>query len=455
MEQNEILVDCNCHYKARCYELNSQLQSVTAITNLCQYMKNFIDIEYKNYRFFVMEGMDLVAPFYLQAIGQLVIKLVGLLRIFNMFQPHVSQYKSKIEWIHELNNKSNNRHVDNIDEIVKYKCLGDDDMIEQFKQLIVETWGNKKDENNPDLPMVSPWDTDLLQKLLLVTDKRFRAFKIELNFLTRRVVFASERQVGYLRELYRILTGIPFLNNLQRSKGRGKIRSIADQKKEDEYKNFLCFFMNDLEALALCVDADINKNEFFIPKIMGDERTIFSQLAGDKQSKYGYGESIATLTNKSNPLSAHRSIPTILIIGDFADERVSHLSTLQKMKQTYGYDKQYICGGLTDWPVIVSTVIYSYDKNCKITSRFSYSAVAIWDQNITKSTGRAVDAYDERKHIKVDHDVVKLQNDFDHIKRQQNQNKKRKNSNKSTWKDAFSKCNIAKIFFFNFVINKI
>ena len=444
MAQNEILIDCNCHFKARCYELTSQLESVTAIANLCEYMKNFIDIEYNRCRFLMSENMNLVVPFYLHTIGQLVIKMVALLRIFNKYQPHVSQYKNKVEWIHELSNKSNNRHVENIDEIVKYKCLGDDNMIEQLKQLILETWGHNNDENNPDIPLVSPWDTDLLQKLLLVTDKRFRAFKIELNFITRRVVFASERQVGYLRELYRILTGIPFLNNLQRSKGRGKIRSIADQKKEDEYKNFLCFFMNDLEALALCVDADINKNEFFIPKIMGDERTIFSQLAGDKQTKYGYGESIATLTNISSPLSAHRSIPTILIIGDFADERPSHLSTLQKMKQTYGYDKQYICAGLTDWAVIISTVVYSCDKNSKITSRFSYSAVAIWDKNIVKSADRAVDAYDERKHTKVDHDVITLQNDF----YQQNQNSKNKNRNKSRWKDASSKCNTLIIFMF-------
>ena len=111
-------------------------------------------------------------------------------------------------------------------------------------------------------------------------------------------------------------------------------------------------------------------------------------------------------------MSANRSIPTILIIGDFADERSSHLSVLQNMKKNHAYDKGRICQGLTDCGIIISTVLYAYNKDGCITSRYSHSAVAIWDVDTNKNGKRLSDTYKEEEHTRVDDNVIKINNQF-------------------------------------------
>lgn len=451
-----------CDWKSKYDELFREYKKVTAVSNLCSRLIDFIETTYNRMIFMVKSNIALAIPYYYHTFKILAVKLLNFIRLFGEYQPHVSQYKCKVSWLNSLVTKSNNRHVNNLVQVVNFKCLFDKKMIKQFKELIVKEWSNESNKIDLKLPEVSPWDTDLLQNILVTTDKRFRLFKVELNHITRRVVFSSERQVGYLREMKRVSTGKPFITELARSKGKGKSRSIAEMKKEDEIKNFLCFFMNDLEALALCVDADINNNEFFIPTVMGDKRTVFCQLAGDKQTKYGYSESIASLTNINHPMSANRSIPTILIIGDFADERSSHVSVLQKMKKEHGYNKSSICAGLTDWSLIISTVLYSCDEQSKIQSRYSYSAVAIWEENVPKNTNELSENYDEKKHTMVDEDVIVLKNKFqqmdyhdcidksqlysDKVSNVANKKNKRRKNHKS-WSEPYGKYIVKYIYF--------
>ena len=434
---------CTCGWQKKYEELLQQYKSITAISRLCKKLGEIVDDEYNRHSCMVKEEIEVEIPYYMNALVIVANKIAPFARIFNKYQPHVRRYRKKLAWLNELVSQSNSKHLINMNKIVAYKCLYDERMIKQFKKYIAESWVEKQVSK---IPEISPWDTDLLQKILGATDKRFRVFKVELNHITRAVVFASERQVRYLRDLCRAYTGIPFINMLQRSKGRGKNRTINEMKREDEMKNFLCFFMSDLEALALCVDSDINKNEFCIPPIMGDERTIFAQLAGDKQTTYGYGESIASLTNTCKPMSANRSIPTILIIGDFADERSSHLSVLRKMENDHGYNKAHVCAGLTDWPVIISTVLYSCNKDSCIESRYSYSSVAIWEANVDKNFGLSCENYQEKKHTQVDPDIIKLKNDFAKFDyglqgndEQKQNNKKKKREKKKTWEDAYGK----------------
>ena len=428
---------CSCGWKKRYEKLLLQYNSLTGISRLCTELGAIVDDEYERFRFMIKSNLEIDIPYYMKTLVIVVNKIAPLARMFDQYQPHVRRYRKKLTWLNELIDEANREQIRNLQKIVAYKCLYDKRMIKQFKQLVVAAWGEKQVSN---IPEISPWDTDLLQKILGVTDKRFRIFKVEFNHITRGVTFASERQVGYLRDLIRALTGVPFIKILARSKGRGKIRSINEMRKEDEMKNFLCFFMSDLEALALCVDSDINKNEFLIPPIMGDQRTIFGQLAGDKQTTYGYGESIASFTNACKPMSANRSIPTILIIGDFADERSSHLSVLRTMENDHGYNKAHVCAGLTDWPVIISTVLYSCDKDSCIESRYSFSSVAIWEANVDKNFGVSCENYQEKKHTQIDEDVIKIKNDFVKFGQEKKQKKKKKKSkNNNTWEDAYGK----------------
>ena len=104
--------------------------------------------------------------------------------------------------------------------------------------------------------------------------------------------------------------------------------------------------------------------------------------------------------------------------------------------------------------LIISTVLYSCDENSLIQSRLANSAIAIWDQNISKNLDKLPAEYTEEKHTNVDSDIIELKNNFqmvdygsmtkdvgslvvEHDQSKVKKNQKRKKKKHHGWKKAY------------------
>ena len=399
-------------------DLRTKYLQIASIRGMARSLEKDIEKQIQTTEFMRSENIVVEAPFWLENVielGKIIEQLKQLYIVNDKEAPFISTYKSPDKSASDLTNKSNDRHVHNMDQIVTYKCGKNKRLIKQFKQIIVDSWTVMEGPLvDVDTPIIGANDTSILQDIVHANDADWRRFVSECDYLSRRRIFSSERQGRYIRDFQKIYFCESFLHPLQRGKGSGKNRSNLSISRKDEILDYLCYFMDDREALGSCIDADINQNKFCTPAILGNERTIKAQYAGDKQMKYGYAESCVSLTRMESPMSAKRSIATMLICGDFADERKSHLSVIQKIKNKYGYDKQYIMCGLTYWPVVLSTIIYCLadDNTQRIQSRMATSAIVIWDEKVKKDTGSRLGTYNEEIHTTIDKEIIRLQDNI-------------------------------------------
>lgn len=330
------------------------------------------------------------------------------------------RYKTK-----EFSKRSRERHVANINKIMEFKCRNRDHWVEELRKLLVENW----DMKDIYLPSFGVMDTDYLQMVVDTTDARWDMFTRE--FVRRGWnPFVSRRTTRDKRKVERLVTAQVFRNVLQQGKGGGAQRTDSALMRRDELMEYFICFIEEIEAICLCIDCDINANQFCIPDLIsrGWKRTIVTQIAGDKQTNYGYSESHCSLTTMKAPMSGQRSIPVLLICGNFADERRSHEQIFKSIYDKFGYDKRTAQRGLGDFPVVLSLVLFhTSHRDNKLSSRLAKSAVAIWDYGMKEECD---DIIGVEQTFSVAENVMKLNNSFVSNKYSgQLQKKKQKNSN--------------------------
>ena len=390
-----------------------------------------------------------------------VIKLGKVLnQYFNSFDDHIEKKDDIKEGMvapqpllvrferymrNEFTQRSKERHVGNINKIIKYKCRNRDYWIEQLQKKCVENWGIKE----LYLPSLGMLDSDYYQMIADSIDCRWQFLVSELARDLGWNIFTSRRKVRDKRKLDRLWTAQVCRKALQQGKGGGARRSDRALKQRDELMVYFIFYMEEIEAICLGIDSDINGNQFCIPDLItrGWERTIVTQIAGDKQTKYGYSESHCSLTTMKAPMSGQRSIPLVLICGDFADERRSHEQVFQLINDRFGYDKRAVQRGLCDFPVVITLVMFHTEReDDKLSSRLAKSAVAIWDYSMKEECD---DIIGVEETLSEPEDVIKLKNSFvsnkytnnnNNNKKKKNKKKKKKNNKKKIvlWQEAQS-----------------
>ena len=353
-------------------------------------------------------------------------------------QPHIArlnytQYKSQ-----EFSQRSKERHTSEMGRIIKYKCCNNEYWMGKLKEVITVHWGRNSGNGFLCLPKFSGMDTDYLQIVLDARDKNWHLFLSECKRIQGWHPFASKRVTDDIRKLKRARTAEVCRAMLQTGKGKGKSRTDYDLISKDECSAFFVFIMNDCESISICIDSDINGNKFRIPFVVSNHspRTILSQISGDKQTGYGYSESHCTLTTMISPMSAQRSIPSVLICGDFADERRSHQHIFSKVDKEFEYDKSSCIKALGDFPVVISFVLFRVNPNTrKLTSRMGRSTVAIWDIGMKRKCN---DIIGDESKVEEEKDIIQLcNNQFtnnkykSHIYYESQIKKERKNKNKN------------------------
>lgn len=405
-------------------ELLAKTVRLSSVNGLIEEVRKKVMDEYNNCTVLYNNNIKVSKPIWYYSLLKLHSTSLKLLKIFDTVD-EAKRNKTNVPTITRVTKTQNlqlskttaERHANNINQIIVYKCRDDEYFQEQLQIQCMKLWSNSY--RYGALSMVGSWNTEYLQGLLQTSDHNFREFRNELHRIVGCDVFASARKCSNIRQWLRILTGRVLQLFLERSKGSGKLRKASAKKgaraPNDTCQKYFAFFMNDLEAIGLCIDSDINRNQFQINSLLvsSNPRTIFGQIAGDKQTVYGYGESAATLTNMDSPMSATRSIPTILICGDFADERRSHALLLDTIHSTFKYNKTNICKLLTDWPVVITIVLYAIpEQSNNLISRLGKSAVGIWNEKMKKTCAQAKCQYKEAHHTRVGDDIIQLDNQF-------------------------------------------
>ena len=164
---------------------------------------------------------------------------------------------SKYQRYH-LTERTKQRHIGNVNDILKYKCMCRKYWINELKRELISSWNM----NESNLPNVSGWDTYYLQMVVGSSDAHWNLFTSELKRIIGWNIFASKRVTDQLRKSRRIITGQVFRCMLQRGKKRISKRTAGDLNSRDECIMYFVFFMAELEAIAMSIDGDINKNKF-------------------------------------------------------------------------------------------------------------------------------------------------------------------------------------------------
>lgn len=447
---------------------------ISSITGMMHEIQDKLVQELTTAKQFIAEDIPYAKPFWGTNLRELNKISIELLNIWNDDQNdkingsndesiYITRFRPSCHRENVIPDQTIKRHVINVNEIVKFKCRNDEFCRRELTTRLMKLWLQDKQKDNY---IIGSWNTENLQRILQASDHHFRQFTSAFHQLIGYKVFASQRQTTAIRIWNRSKSANVFSIVVERGRKKGKI-SLSDVAKrwqrapDDEITKCHVFFMNDLEAICMCIDADINRNHFTIPQIIIEfnPRTIIDSLAGDKQSVYGFSEGRASMTTMNQPMSAARTVPTVLVCGNFADSYHTHASIINTMKKKFNYDKAYMVKALSDFPVVITLVLYNIDQtNDCIQSRFSSSAVAIWQKKMKQECLAGIEDYDESCHTVCDESIVDIQNEFTSNtqfaqtkQRKQSSSNEKKYSKKQVsnlWQDHLSSVIIYLIIYF-------
>lgn len=425
------------------------------LTNVC----NMLDDELRVAKVFRNEGMECNVPDWGDHLKKLDSINKQLLNIWYGEECDesitITQFRPCRHKNGKIEKQTLDRHVQNISEIITFKCVDDYWFENELKRALQQKW---LADSTFDNYIIGSWNSENLQRTAHSSDHHWREFKSQFHSLIGYNVFASRRQTSQIRKWTRSKSANVFSPLLERGNKKGlltKYHLINSWQAEinDEVTRCHVYFMNDLEAISMCIDADINRNQFRIPQMIIENcpRTIVDSLTGDKQSVYGFCEGRASMTCMEKPMSADRTVPTVIVCGSFADNYHTHASIIHKMKSKFNFDKSYVVKALCSFPVVISLVLFNIDSKSKcIRSRFSSSSVVIWSKGMKQECCAGIENYNENIHTKCDNDIVKLKNEFiSNIvklpsKKSQSQNNKNQSKNQvypknpipKSWEDA-------------------
>ena len=370
---------------------------------------------------FVQENMEYKKPFWNKNLRQLNSTIIKLYKLWNrddeLKMPDIIQFRPFRHKDEKITTQTLSRHVNNINNIVYFKSVGHQFFQRELQTALMKNWLADPMQDNY---IIGPWNSENLQRVAGSSDHRWRQFKSMFHSLMGVTVFASRRESSEIRKWTRSKTANAFSLLLERGQKKGKLTEqhltkTWAQELNDEITKCHVFFLNDLEAIAMCIDADINRNNFMIPQmiIQSMPKTIIDSVAGDKQSIYGYSEARASLTCMNQPMSAERSIPTVIICGNFADNYHTHAKIMHEMKSKFNYDKSYVIKALTSFPIVITLVLYYINSKSQcIESRLASSSVVIWSKTMKQECMAGIENYNEKLHAVCDDNVIQLKNKF-------------------------------------------
>lgn len=425
------------------------------LSNVCEMLENELRVA----KAFENENIECNVPDW----GGLLKKLDSINKqLLNVWYDEISDESITITRFRPCRHKNGriqkqtlDRHIQNMTDIISFKCVDEYWFENELKRALQQKWLS---DSMFDNCIIGSWNSENLQRTAHSSDHHWREFKSQFHSLIGYNVFASRRQTSEIRKWMRAKTANVFSPLLERGNKKGlltKYHLLNSWQAEinDEVTKCHVYFMNDLEAISMCIDADINRNQFRIPQmiIQNCPRTIIDSLTGDKQSVYGFCEGRASMTCMNKPMSADRTVPTVIVCGSFADNYHTHASIISKMKLNFNFDKSYVVKALCSFPIVVSLVLFNIDAKSKcIQSRFASSSVVIWSKGMKQECCAGIQNYNENIHTKCDNDIIQLKNEFisNIVKLPSKKSQSRINTNKNkaypknpipqSWNDALS-----------------
>lgn len=271
-----------------------------------------------------------------------------------------------------------NDHKNNLLDILTWKCNSNPGRIRILQNAICKDWKLIALEClGLDSLTLSAEDTQSLQHSTQLSDKSFQIFKNNFANLIQsnksiKIFSSYHQQMDYRRQSsLRIHTGFTFEMMLD-----VKNPNLNNGQKCAWFPIYAC---QDKEAIAKLLDSHINNNIFMVHSVLNDE--IWIHIGGDRQTDYGFSESITTLTC-AYPMTGNNSIPTLLIPKDIQDD-YKNLSRVYHQLE----NKLAQWESLAKSAVVISLMKYSLSRinpktrQYKIESRFVRNMVISIDSS--------------------------------------------------------------------------